>query len=680
MHIVHVALGGCLTYPDVPYGLTDDTGGHIAYILGAALAQGRRPDVDRIDIVTRAFDDPSLGADFARTTQRIDAKTRILRLATDDRRYLAKEGLAAARPALKQAFVRLIDGMMPRPDVIHVHFADAAAVVRATAARHGIPVVYTPHSLGIDKATCMAGGPSRALRARIAEERAALRSSAAVIVSSRDEAERQVQDYGVDVAAQTHRIPPGVILPDAAPGTAAARALVDPLLDAPERPMILAIARPVHKKNLVALVQAYLAHPTLRDDANLVILAGQRGAGIAQTPETAAVIAEMEALAAPHAGRIALPPRHAPEVVSQMYRLAKQRGGVFVNPALHEPFGLTLLEAANAGLPVVATNRGGPVDILATLGHGTLVAPQDRNAIGGAIADLLGDRAAWAAASWAGRDNIDAFDWDRWADRAQRVYRGLRRAPRTIAAPRRILACDIDGTLTGCAVGVRAFADWNRGRDIPFVVATGRSISEARAVLADWSLPDPDAWITAVGTELHRPQNGGRLALCPDFAAQVSRDWDRNAVLDALRAAGATLQPMIEQRRWKLACFGTAREAARLGDHLGRAGLRLRVVPSHGRLIDILPPHAGKAAAIEAYARAVGLTRADCIVAGDSGNDIDMLTTCGRGIVVGNALPELDDLPRRPGLYRARARHAAGVLEGLAEAGLHRSPDLAGVA
>jgi glycosyltransferase involved in cell wall biosynthesis len=37
--------------------------------------------------------------------------------------------------------------------------------------------------------------------------------------------------------------------------------------------------------------------------------------------------------------------------------------GVFVNPALVEPFGLTLIEAAAYGLPMVATKNGGPVDI-----------------------------------------------------------------------------------------------------------------------------------------------------------------------------------------------------------------------------------------------------------------------------------------------------------------------------
>ena len=39
MRILHIALAGCLKAPPVDYGITEDTGGHIAYVLGAAVAQ-----------------------------------------------------------------------------------------------------------------------------------------------------------------------------------------------------------------------------------------------------------------------------------------------------------------------------------------------------------------------------------------------------------------------------------------------------------------------------------------------------------------------------------------------------------------------------------------------------------------------------------------------------------------
>lgn len=38
--------------------------------------------------------------------------------------------------------------------------------------------------------------------------------------------------------------------------------------------------------------------------------------------------------------------------------------GAFVQPALYEAFGLTVIEAMTCGLPCFATNRGGPAEII----------------------------------------------------------------------------------------------------------------------------------------------------------------------------------------------------------------------------------------------------------------------------------------------------------------------------
>lgn len=53
--------------------------------------------------------------------------------------------------------------------------------------------------------------------------------------------------------------------------------------------------------------------------------------------------------------------------ISDIYHLSARTRGVFTNIALQEPFGLTLIEAAVHGVPIVATKHGGPVDIIHTL-------------------------------------------------------------------------------------------------------------------------------------------------------------------------------------------------------------------------------------------------------------------------------------------------------------------------
>ncbi|MDB6452828.1 HAD-IIB family hydrolase [Falsirhodobacter sp. 20TX0035] len=651
MHIMHIALGGCLKAPPVQYGLSEDTGGHIAYVLGAATRQAAQPGVTQVDVVTRAFD--SFGPDYARAEEPLGPKARILRLRTADGRYLTKGALWAEVPALRDALAaRLRQG--PRPDLLHAHFADAGEVALEVGAMFGIPVVYTPHSLALDKV----GGAADTRR--VMAERRIIAQADAIVVSSRDEAERQVPAYDAGAIGRTHRIGPGVCA--VAREAGAARRLLAGMLDDPDRPMILAIARPVAKKNLGALVRAYAGDVALRGMANLVILAGQHATADA---DAQAVLAGLRADGAGLEGRFALPAAHDTRDVAALYRMAAGTRGVFVNPALFEPFGLTLLEAAQAGLPVVATRHGGPSAILGDLGNGRLVEPLDEAGIAAACRALIGDAGEWDRASANGRAGIGRYDWDRYAVDSVRVYAGLRRGARPVRlGAARLLACDIDNTLTGCAPGARAFARWTEGADLSFVVATGRSLPEARAVLRQWELPEPEAFITSVGTEVFLWGDRG-LRLCEAYDRRIGASWDRAAVQGVVAGLDPAWQADVDQKRHKISLFGDAGMAARVLAALDRAGLVAQVVHSHDRLIDILPPAAGKAAAIAAVAARYGLGLADCIAAGDSGNDFDMLDRCGAAIVVANASAELAGLRPRAGLMRVGQPFARGVLEGL---------------
>ena len=460
MFIVHLALGGCLKAPPVDYGRTADTGGHIAYILGAAAAQERQPGVSQVAIVTRLFDDPAFGSEHARSVEPITPRLAIHRLATANRAYLEKSALTAEVPALVEAFCDYLARLPALPDVIHAHFADAALIAAEARRRLGVPYVYTPHALGIDKLSH--GLADKGLPDRIGIERRAIETADAIIVSTRDEAERQVDAYGVATAGRIACLPPGVPEHRADPRETLADRLGD-WLDHPARPIILAIARPVAKKNLAALLRAYAGDAALRDQANLVVLAGQHGT------DDRVVLDELQALADTPGmrGRVALPPAHDAADVAALYRRAAA-GGVFANPALHEPFGLTLIEAAAAGVPVVATRNGGPSEIVAAIGHGLLVDPRDEPGIAAACRAIIGDRALHARLAAAGRANVERYDWDRYAAASVALYAGLRAAPA-------LLVCDIDNTLTGCEDGARAFAAWHRTGTLPFVVATGRS-------------------------------------------------------------------------------------------------------------------------------------------------------------------------------------------------------------
>ena len=668
---MHIALGGCLRA--VPrYGLTEDTGGHITYILGAARAMARRADVARCEIVTRLFEDARLGSIHSHRTEHVAPKLVITRIDSGDRRYLCKEALAEDRSAFTDALIAELAGRARLPDVIHAHFSDAADIAQRVREVLGIPFIYTPHSLAKDKigTGCAATGN---WAERLAEEDRAIGGADAIIASSRDECERQVTSYPGARVERIWRVSPGIDQTRASmQDKAAARQLVTPFLRAPERPVILAIARPVRKKNLAGLIKAFARHEGLREKANLVLLPGLRHSVESGESEQVAVMRELVDLIDRHDlhGAVAYPRRHDLSAVRGLYALAAELGGVFCNPAMFEPFGLTILEAAVHGLPVVATRRGGPSDIVGEIGHGLLVEPTDPEALGAALHRLL-DEPALHRRCVSNAARIGGMTWDRYAGQCLAIVRtlpSLRSARAKSPALDRLLLCDIDNTLTGCRRSVAELADYLRRRpDIGFGVATGRSLAEARRLVLEWNLPRPAVWITSVGTEIYWDDEQG-CRLDTDYARRLGADWDAGRIEAAMRPHIAMApQPAIEQRRFKRSYF--CADAALIGPLSGKlaaAGIAARVVYSHGRLLDILPPNGGKGAAARHVTAALGLDEDALIVAGDSGNDEDMVRACRNPIIVANSEPALIEAGRaHGGAFFASKPFAAGVLEGL---------------
>jgi sucrose-phosphate synthase len=127
-------------------------------------------------------------------------------------------------------------------------------------------------------------------------------------------------------------------------------------------------------------VKAYGEDLELQAMANLAIFAGIRKDIDTMEDNERDVLTRMLLLMDKYDlyGRMAIPKRHDFEYeVPALYRIAAESRGVFVNPALTEPFGLTLLEASATGLPIVATNDGGPNDIMRNCHNGILVDPTD---------------------------------------------------------------------------------------------------------------------------------------------------------------------------------------------------------------------------------------------------------------------------------------------------------------
>jgi hydroxymethylpyrimidine pyrophosphatase-like HAD family hydrolase len=148
-------------------------------------------------------------------------------------------------------------------------------------------------------------------------------------------------------------------------------------------------------------------------------------------------------------------------------------------------------------------------------------------------------------------------------------------------------------------------------------------------------------------------------------------DWSR-APVDALAAREGWLahEPGLQTRfkaSFTLPAGADWQAARRAVDALAMVS---KVVISGTGEIDILPASAGKGEATLHLACRLDIALPNLIVAGDSGNDVDMFVVAPRGIVVGNARDELKHRVRRDGVFFATQRCAAGIIEGLRHFGV----------
>jgi len=694
LYILSLSVHGLVRGEDIELGRDSDTGGQIAYVVDQAMALARHPRVGRVDLVTRRVEDRRVDDAYKKPVESLSENARIVRLPFGPRRYLRKESLWPHLDSLLDELTRFIRREGRVPDLIHSHYADAGYVGAQLSKLLGIPLVFTGHSLGrVKRERLLADGDDEEsleeryhLTTRIEAEEQALEAAALVIASTHQEVHEQYEGYDHYEPDRMEVNPPGVDLTRFSPPSrfwlqpAIARE-VDRFLANPDKPMILALARPDHRKNFQGLIRAYAETPGLRDAANLVLIAGNRNDISEMDPAPRRVLNQILLLVDRYDlyGSVAYPKHHNRSDVPDLYRLAARSRGIFVNPALTEPFGLTLIEAAATGLPVVATEDGGPRDILEACGHGMLADPLDPEELGQAMLESITDRRRWALWSKSAVSHVhEKFSWNshvrRYIEEVEKILAGERPTPAIHPVPvrlphmNRILLTDVDDTLTGDDEALEALRE--RLHDGPeglgFGIATGRSLQRALEILDELGQPVPDLLITASGTALHY---GSRLILDRSWERQIRYRWEPERVLRTLQdLTGVHLEEDAEQTHYRLRYLLDGEAPALLDDvrrHLRKAGVQATPILDHERHIDVVPSRASPGLAIRFLCFKWNISPDRLLVAGDSGNDADMLSGDTLGVVVGNHTPELDHLRGRPRIYFAEGEHAWGVVEGM---------------
>ena len=290
-------------------------------------------------------------------------------------------------PRLAAAVVRAV--AREQPDLLHTHMvhADVYGSIAATARR--LPFVSTRHN---DDRYLL--GPFRYV------DRLFARNARAIVAIS--DAVRAFHIRAGFPPEKLVTVRYGLDEPPARPSVPTPEAAGIPA----DAPLVLAVGRYIAQKDHATLVEAFARVHAEHEDARLAILGW--GPLEAETRARAAALGVGDAVLL--TGRV--------EPAAWL-----DRADVFAHTSRWEGFGIVLLEAMLAGLPVVATRASAVPEIVVDGETGTLVEPGDAEAAATAIAELLASPQRRADYGAAGRRRAQAdFSVARMTTRTLDVY------------------------------------------------------------------------------------------------------------------------------------------------------------------------------------------------------------------------------------------------------------------
>ncbi|MFJ3224365.1 glycosyltransferase family 4 protein [Streptomyces sp. NPDC086783] len=382
----------------------------------------------------------------------------VLRLPVDAPSAPAQAEMHRHRPALTWWALRLL-GTLPRPlDVLHVRYADDGSLALADAAeRLGAALVFTatpdPHrGLAERHAASDPADPTAAdalrhdLHRVFVADRLVERADTVVGIPARGGTRELVRHF------------PGLARLNDGRGPSAPPEGIAPYRPAPDEddlrrealkrlyrdgtrpdaldpadgglPVLLCVGRlhPVKQQDL--LVRSWLATGAHRT-TTLVLIGGSPGTGTAVEDD---IRARIDTLLAPHpqaTRRLALLPALPNTEVRRLQRALAQRTADaccwYVCPSVKEEFGIAVLEAMDAGLPVAGPRRGGVAHYLRDQVNGLLMDTSGQAGLMRALrriaATSADDRRRYAAA---GRKLVaERFSVTRMADELAAEYTAL---------------------------------------------------------------------------------------------------------------------------------------------------------------------------------------------------------------------------------------------------------------
>ncbi len=696
LHICLISVHGLIRGNELELGRDADTGGQVLYVVELARALAETEGVARVDLVTRLIREDHLGEEYGLESEPLSDKARILRIEAGGLSYLAKEQLWDHLDSFVDNLIDRYREEGVTPDLIHSHYADAGYIGSRVAHVMGLPLIHTGHSLGrVKRHRLLASGlDSRTIddrynmARRITAEETTLASAERVITSTHQEIEEQYELYDFYRPEAMHVIPPGTNLsrfqpPQGKEHESCIAQEVNRFLKEPDKPMILAVSRADARKNIAALLHAYGNDAELQERANLVVVMGNRE-DLNDLEEGARdVLTELLQLIDRYDlyGRVAYPKQHRSDDVPVLYRLATLSGGVFVNPALTEPFGLTLIEAAASGLPIVATEDGGPRDIIGNCENGLLIDPLEQAGIAQAIKDVIGDWEMWQTRSVSGLQGVrHHYSWPAHAEEYLNMVSSITGKETSLESiddgdsysasyTDRALFTDLNRSLLGDDESLQTLirlVRQNRKR-MKFGINTGLRLDAALRLLKKHGIPEPDVLITSAGTEI---TFAPKLTEDTGWTRHIEKQWTPQQVRRVLAdVPGISLRSSDQQSDFKISYLYDAEVAPSIDDisaRLFQEDQAVNIIFSHGQFLNIVPIRASKGLALRHVVAKFNIPLERVLAIGGSGADEDMMRGNTLAAIVGNrSHEELSQLTEGASIHFTDKPYAAGILEAI---------------
>jgi len=398
-----------------------DTGGQVVFVieLSKALAKSGY----KVDILTRQFEDFS-------EIETINENVQIVRIPCGGNDFIPKEYLVENLPELIDGFVEHCQNNNLKYEFIDSHYWDAGFVGTRLGKIFDIPVIFTPHSLGIWKKMEMEETLAKK-GIEIDEEEFEKEYN----FKKRNEAEKMIMSNAAKVVATTpqqmdiicekYGIPEGKV------------AIITPGFDAnkyqkidkkqltrvveernlPDK-FIMTVGRIASNKGYDLLIQAMKYVLEEIPDIKLVLRIGS------QKPTENEIRQKEELLKL--AEKLGISDKllflDYIEELEYLYNMAR----VFVLASTYEPFGMTAIEAMACGTPAVVTDKGGLKYFLEDGKDAIIVNPFDTGKLGKTIVTLLKDQGLYNEISQKGYQKAHSmFTWEMIANKTLEIIRQL---------------------------------------------------------------------------------------------------------------------------------------------------------------------------------------------------------------------------------------------------------------